>query len=83
MPTPDQLGRDQARLRRYRILRNIAIVLGVILISIAWIIAGISSSIVDERFLQLVVSGLVAASFALLLVGALLHGLARRSHGEV
>jgi len=75
--------RNEARLRRYRILRNCAVVLGVIPIPIAWIVAGISRSIVAESFSQLVVSGLLSASFALLAVGALLHGLSRRGQGEV
>lgn len=75
---PDNADCNVARFRLFRILRNSAIVLGVILIVIAWVTAGISPTLVAESFLQLIASALVAASFALLAAAAMLHRACRR-----
>ena len=83
MPIPEQRERDLARLKRYRVLRNWALVLGVVAIPAAWIIATIGASSLADSPRRFLVSVLISASFALLMVGGLLHGLSRRDHGEV
>ena len=83
MPIPEQRERDLARLKRYRILRNWALVLGVVAIPAAWIIATIGAFSLADSPRRFLVSVLISASFALLMVGGLLHGLSRRDHGEV
>jgi hypothetical protein len=79
----EQQQRNLARLNRYRVLRNWALLLGTLAFPITWAVAISSALPMTDSSRRLAVSVLVSAGFALLAVGGILHGLSRRSHGEV
>jgi hypothetical protein len=94
MSSQEEQLRNLARAERYRTLRNWALGLGLTSLVIALIVAGFGggnpasatsafSSFAAAGFLRWATAPLVAASFALFIVGGLLHGLSRRNHGEV
>ena len=95
MASQEQQLRNLARLERYRTLRNWALGLGLIAFVMGLTAVGFggsgnpkSASSVHSAFalaglLRWAAIPLVSASFALTIVGALLHGLSRREHGEV
>jgi hypothetical protein len=86
--------RELARVERYRTLRNWALGLGVVTLIMGLIAAGFGggnpesatsaySAFAAAGLFRWAAVPLVSASFALIIVGALLHGLSRRKHGEV
>jgi hypothetical protein len=95
MTAQDQHLRNALLVERYRTLRNWALGLGLVTLVLGLGAAGfggggnpesatsIYSTFAIAGFMRWAAIPLVAASFALIITGALLHGLSRRGHGEV
>ena len=87
MSSHEKQLRELERVGRWRTLRNWALCLGVIafLLAIAGanLVGAGSVAIAWEAPLRASVIVLISAGTALLIVGALLHGLTRWKHGEV
>lgn len=94
MPSQEQQLRSILRAERYRTLGNWAIGLALVAFIMGLIAAGFGggnpesatsaySSFALAGYLRWAAIPLVAASFALVIVGALLHGLSKRRDGEV
>ena len=94
MASQNQQLRNLERVTRYRVLRNWALGLGGVAFVMAVIAAGFGggnpesansaySAFALAGFMRWAVVPLLSATFALIIVGALLHGLSRRGHGEV
>ena len=94
MAPQEQQLRELERLERYRTLGNWALGLGFVALVLALISAGfgggnpesatsVYSAFAVAGFMQWAAIPLFAASFSLIIVGALLYGLSKRKHGEV
>jgi lipopolysaccharide export LptBFGC system permease protein LptF len=94
MSSQQQQLRNLARVERYRTLRNWALGLGLVAFVMGLIAAGFGggnpesatsaySAFALAGLLRWAAIPLVSASFALIIVAVLLHGLSRRGHGEV
>jgi hypothetical protein len=95
MSSQEQQLRNAQRIERYRTLRNWALGLGLVAFVLGVTAAGfggggnpesttsIYSAFAVAGFMRWAAIPLVSASFALIIVGGLLHGLSRRKHGEV
>jgi hypothetical protein len=89
----DQL-RELDRADRFRTLRNWAVCLGLVALILAWGAAGFGgvispdtwsslySAMARDGWMRWLAVPLAAAGMALLIVGAVLHGLYTRRHGE-
>jgi hypothetical protein len=95
MASQEQQLRNARRIERYRALRNWALGLGLVTLVLGIGAAGfggggnpesttsIYSAFAVAGLMRWATIPLVSASFALIIVGALLHGLSKRKHGEV
>jgi hypothetical protein len=86
MSSQEQQQRELEKVSRWRTLRNWALCLGVIAFLLAIAAANLvgagGAAITWEGLLRGSVVTLISAGAALMIVGALLHGLTRWKHGE-
>lgn len=95
MPSQEQQLRDLERIEQYRALRNLAFGLGLVAFVLALMAYGLGGrgnpASASSAYLAFEIAGLMqwaaiplaSASLALIIVGAILHGLSKRKHGEV
>jgi hypothetical protein len=96
MSSQEQQIREIARVERLRAARNWLLCLALVAMALGITAAGGFGAIANpenwssayvafaaEGWLRWAVAPLLATSFALVVVGAFLHGLSRRGHGEV
>jgi hypothetical protein len=95
MPSQEEQLRELARVERLRTLRNWALGLSVVAFFLALTAVGIVgvgnpksassaySAMAGEGSLRWSVVPLLAGGAALIIIGAILHGLVTRKHGEV
>ena len=94
MPSQEQQLRNLARIARYQTLRNWALLLGFIALVMVGVVAGLGGGNPEVAtsifavfalagYLHWTIAWLVAIGLGLLIIGAFLHGLTKRTHGEV